>query len=107
MGIMQLYWKILKHFNKSRWGDNDAPLVGKINFGDFGRLKPLSNDWGFSRGGPVDRYYIENFLKENADCIRGVALEVKDDNYLRKFGGEQVTRREILDVDSNNPKATV
>jgi len=97
---------MLMKFNGGRMGPDGSPKVGKINFGDFGRLKPISPDWGFQRGGPVDRYYIENFLRKNSSLIKGRALEVKDDDYLRKFGS-QVTKYEILDVDKDNPKATI
>src|SRR5690348_8634455 len=42
---------------------NDAAIgVGRVNFGDLRRLKPISVVWGFDRGRPVDRYYIEQFL---------------------------------------------
>jgi len=100
--------RIVKRFtnNTKRALDYDPP-VGKIDFGDFDRLKPISTDWGFKRGGSVDRYYIENFLKKNANDIKGYALEVMNDNYLKRFGGEQVKRRDILDIDAHNPKATV
>ena len=41
-------------------------------------LQPISNVFGFDRGQPIDRYYVENFLSENASLIRGVVLEVAD-----------------------------
>lgn len=37
-------------------------------------------------GTPVDRYYIERFLSEHAERIRGNVLEVKDASYTRRFG---------------------
>ena len=37
---------------------------------------PMSDSWGFERGTPVDRYYIERFLERNADAIRGDVLEI-------------------------------
>ena len=86
---------------------DNIPPVGKINFGDFSRLKPISEDWGFGRGGAIDRYYIESFLKKHSKLIKGDCLEIKDDNYLNKFGSNKITHRDILDIDSNNPKATV
>src|SRR6185503_10982321 len=57
--------------------------VGQISFGNLRRLTPISRVFGFDRGTPVDRYYIENFLADNASDIRGRVLEVGDDSYTR------------------------
>ena len=67
---------------------------------------PLSHDWGFDRGTPVDRYYIERFLARHGGDIRGRVLEVKDDAYTRRFGSG-VERADIIDIDAGNPRATV
>ena len=45
----------------------------------------ISNDFGFSRGNPIDRYYIENFLKKNQNDFVGESLEFGTDFYLKKF----------------------
>ncbi|MCK4818885.1 polysaccharide deacetylase family protein, partial [bacterium] len=34
-------------------------------------LNPISSKFGFDRGKPIDRYYIENILNENKHFIRG------------------------------------
>lgn len=68
-------------------------------------LKPISPNYGANRGEPVDRYYIEKFLSENADLIKGVCLEVESDNYCVKFGN--ASKCEVLDINNNNPKATL
>ena len=86
---------------------SEMPAVGEINFGDFARLTPISTDWGLKRGGSIDRYYIENFLEKYAGDIKGRALEILNDNYLKRFGGALVKHRDILDVDASNPQATV
>ena len=69
---------LLPAFRKKRLR---IPAVGKIDFGDFARVTPMSTDWGFKRGGSIDRYYIENFLEKNSADIKGCALEILDDNY--------------------------
>lgn len=74
--------------------------------GTLRRTRPLSDVWGYDRGTPVDRYYIERFLAENRDAIRGRVLEVKDSRYTDRFGGD-VRERAVLDVDPANPQATV
>jgi glycosyltransferase involved in cell wall biosynthesis len=79
----------------------------KIDFGDFRRLEPVSSVFGFDRGTPVDRVYIERFLERHATDIRGRVLEVGSDDYTRRFGGSRVEAIDILHVDSSNPRATV
>ncbi|HEX2866162.1 MAG TPA: FkbM family methyltransferase [Ignavibacteriales bacterium] len=50
------------------------------------KLLPVSNTFGFDRGTPIDRYYIEKFLSENRKFISGSVLEIGDRTYTRKFG---------------------
>lgn len=77
-----------------------------IGSGQFNRSSPLSVEYGFDRGTPVDRYYIERFLEAHATDIRGRVLEIGDDSYSRRFGGKRITRQDILHV-AGNPKATI
>jgi SAM-dependent methyltransferase len=74
--------------------------------GTLRRLTPVSNEWGFDRGTPIDRHYIEAFLTEHRAQIRGRVLEIKDSTYTDRFGSG-VTRRDVLDVDPANPIATI
>jgi SAM-dependent methyltransferase len=67
---------------------------------------PLSSEWGFDRGTPIDRYYIEHFLERHATDIRGRVLEVKSSDYTRRFG-RGVVREEVLDISTDNPLATL
>jgi SAM-dependent methyltransferase len=77
--------------------------VVRARFGDLRRTEPAS-EWGFGRGTPVDRWYIERYIAENAHLIRGHALEVKEDLYASRFGASSV---DVLDIDEGNPHATV
>src|SRR6185503_9917132 len=61
--------------------------------------EPLSHDWGFERGTPIDRYYIERFLDRRRGDVRGRVLEIKDDAYTRRYGSG-VERADVLDVDA-------
>ncbi len=81
--------------------------TGTINFGDLGRRTPISPVFGLDRGLPVDRYYIEQFLAAHAEDIRGRVLEAGDRYYTCKFGGERVTRSDVLHVAQGNPAATI
>ena len=74
--------------------------------GSLGTTRPLSTCWGHERGNPVDRYYIEAFLTEHRQSIRGRVLEVKDSFYTTRFG-TAVEAAEVLDIDATNPHATV
>ncbi len=69
--------------------------------------EPLSDDYGFERGTPLDRKYIEGFLAAHRDAIRGSVLEVGDDHYAARFGGNKVSERHVVDIDATNPNATV
>lgn len=81
-------------------------LRRRINFGSLGRTTPFSREFGFDRGTPVDRLYIEQFLARNSDAIRGVTLEVGDDDYTRRFGGDRTSKRHVLHVDPSIETAT-
>jgi len=83
------------------------PAVGAVRWGDLRRTSSIGGGWGFERGTPVDRDYIEDFLRERASDIAGHVLEVKDAAYTRQFGGEWVTESAVLDVDPQNPDATI
>ncbi len=68
------------------------------------RTKPLSDIWGADRGTPIDRYYIERFLHQNRQTIRGDVLEVKHPMYTDRFG-VGVRTRSVLDIDPANERA--
>ena len=77
----------------------------------FGRTykstRPLSEIYGYDRGKPIDRYYIEKFMEENKDLIKGNCLEITDNDYTVKYGGEKVTHSDAFDIDTNNKHATI
>jgi SAM-dependent methyltransferase len=70
-------------------------------------LQPISTKYGFDRGLPIDRIYIEKFLDENKKLIKGRCLEVVDNTYTKKFGGKKVTRPEVIDNDKKSKTATI
>ncbi len=81
-------------------------VVRPAPYGMLWRRRPVSTLWGFDRGTPVDRHFIEQFLAENGDAIRGRVLEVKDDTYTRRHGSH-VEVADVLDIDAANPAATI
>jgi SAM-dependent methyltransferase len=88
----------------TRW-----PPVGAVRFGSLRRVTPISDTFGFDRGLPIDRYYIEQFLKDHSACIRGRVLEIGDSTYTTMFGGRDgpIEQSDVLDVQPENPRATL
>jgi len=82
------------------------PPVGTVRFGSFRRLSPISPIFALDRGFPIERYYIEEFLRAHASDIRGRALEFGDTFYLDRFGGDGVTRKDVFSYVPS-PTATV
>ena len=85
---------------QTRW-----PRVGHVNLGQIGGLKPISRNWGGDRGLPIDRYYIEQFLEQQAFDIKGHVLEVGDNSYTLRFGRDQVTKSEVVHAAAGNEQA--
>ena len=83
------------------------PAAGLVNFGDLRRLEPLTRSFGYDRGQPIDRYYIENFLNKYANDISGHVVEIGDDRYTRKFGSTRVTRSDVLDQEHPDSNPTI
>lgn len=77
-----------------------------VRFEDNLRTEPIDNKFGFERGTPIDRYYIEKFLRENADVISGDLLEIAENTYSKRFGSN-VSSYGVLTYDSSDKKATI
>lgn len=71
------------------------------------RGAPLSREFGYDRGLPIDRHYIEGFLAAHSADVRGNVLEIGDATYSQRFGGDRITRQDILHVHAGNPIATI
>jgi hypothetical protein len=94
----------------SRRSTREVPQTaqrGRVGRHPLDGLTPISDVWGFDRGRPVDRHYIEGFLNSRRQDIRGRVLEVKDSRYARTFGTESVAQVDVLDIDSANQHATL
>ena len=81
--------------------------VDGFEWGDFRHAHPVSRDWGYDRGEPVDRRYIAEFLAACSSDIAGRVLEVQEDDCTRRFGGPRVQAVDVLDVVPSNTRATV
>src|SRR5690242_6820169 len=74
----------------NRHGIDYALPVLWVRFGTLRRVTPVSRDYGYDRGLPVDRHYIETFLSSLQMDICGRVLEIGDNTYTRRFGGDRV-----------------
>ncbi len=90
-----------------RYGKPYTPPAGWVRFGHLRRTMPIDRDWGWRRGLPTDRYYIESFLAGQSQDIRGRVMEIADPGYTVKFGGSRVTKSDVLHVAHGNPRATI
>ena len=84
-----------------------ADLRESVTFGDLRRTSPIARDWGYERGTPIDRRYIEDFVEQYAADIRGSVLEVQEPDYTVRFGGNHVRHADVLDLNAGNSRATL
>src|SRR5512145_1780122 len=83
------------------------PPVGWVRFGSLRRITPISSDYGNSRGLEIDRYYIEKFLAEFSTDVRGHVMEIKHNTYTLRYGGDRVTKSDVLHPVEGSPDATI
>jgi len=83
------------------------PPVGRVRLGSLKRTTPISRNYGWERGTPIDRFYIDRFLTQHTDDIGGRVLEIGDDEYTRRYGGDRVTHSDVLHAAEGNPSATI
>ena len=74
--------------------------------GELRRTTPIDANWGFERGTPIDRIYVERFVSRYADDIRGRVLEIAAPDYASRFGRD-VTSVDVLMAEEGNPEATI
>lgn len=57
-------------------------------WGNLRRTEPFSSYFGFERGTPVDRYYLDGFLADKRAYITGDVLEIQCTDYTHRYGHE-------------------
>jgi SAM-dependent methyltransferase len=104
----QRWWKALSPRTRRRLLTvlDAGARARRPRWGNLRRKRPFSEVYGFDRGKPVDRVYIERFLRRKADAITGDVLEVKSADYTTRFGTE-VVRSHVVDIDPTNQTATL
>jgi SAM-dependent methyltransferase len=96
--VQEILWEILRFLKRKKI---------RIDFNALSTAKPVSPIFGFDRGTPIDRYYIEKFLAGQGELIKGRVLEIGDSHYSRRFGGGRVEAYEVLHATSDNKAATI
>ena len=76
------------------------------DLGDLHRVTPIDPNWGFERGTPIDRVYVERFVGAHASDIRGRVLEIAAPDYTTRFG-TGVERVDVLMAREGNAQATI
>ena len=61
-------------------------------------LIPSSKRFGNEKGEPIDRYYIEKFISENAQYLSGTVMEIAEQKYTKMFG-QHIEQSLILHVN--------
>ncbi|HEX8925930.1 MAG TPA: methyltransferase domain-containing protein [Terriglobales bacterium] len=82
------------------------PLDRVTDFSVLRSVRPHRPAFGWHRGKCVDRHYIEQFLAANASDIHGRTVEIGENTYTKQFGGDRVTKAEVLDF-ADHPAATI
>jgi SAM-dependent methyltransferase len=106
------WWGAVQERPRQAWERyTHGTAVGRVRFGSLRRLRPIGAVFGVKRGQSVDRcidrYYITAFLARHAADIHGHVLEIADDTYTRRFGGDRVQCAEVLHAMPGNPAATI
>jgi hypothetical protein len=79
-----------------------------VRFGLLRRVNPIGRSFGMDRGGPIDRHYIDAFIEQHRQDIRGVVLEAGGfTSYTERFGEGRVTRGEVLYPKPGFPDGTL
>ncbi|MFI9559242.1 class I SAM-dependent methyltransferase [Nonomuraea endophytica] len=80
--------------------------LGPSSWGVLARAEPFSDCFGYDRGTPIDRRYIDAFLSAGAHLIRPPLLEVGENVYARRFAGD-TAQTDVVDIDPDNEDATL
>jgi SAM-dependent methyltransferase len=84
-----------------RVGRRASPPLGQIDFGDLRQLQSLGQDTRDSAQ-PVDRYYIQQFVRRHARALHGRVLKIGNDQYTSVFAGRDITLTSLAFTDDTD-----
>jgi SAM-dependent methyltransferase len=106
--LERLAWRVIRTNIVKKLIRQNTPLKNwPPERNDKEKLQPFSRDFGLERGTPVDRYYIDQFLKNNNLDIKGRVLDFGENYYTTKYGGANVEKSDILCPVDGNPGTTI
>ena len=81
------------------------PIIRHLRAMRFRRLIPLAE--GRSNGLSTIRYYWHDFLDKHRHDIQGLALEIGNTETIRRYGDDQLTQADALDLSAHDPEVRV
>jgi hypothetical protein len=78
--------------------------IAPIDPAGLTRVQPISRRFAMDRGTPIDRHYIEAFLRRHRALITGDVMEIGGPRYARMFGASSIA---VLHATAGNPDATL
>jgi hypothetical protein len=91
--IKRMLGKRLTVAARLRWRRLPVPRWGNLR-----RTRPFSDSFGFERGSPIDRHYVNRFLEAHRSLITGSVLEIQLTGYTDRFG-RGVQEAHTLDIN--------
>jgi len=79
------------------WARTVTRGLERPSWGNLRRVTPISTSYGFDRGTPIDRYYVDKFFTAQRHAITGRVLEIQTRDHTRKYG-TAVTTSDTLDI---------
>lgn len=79
------------------WARTVTRGLERPSWGNLRRVMPISTSYGFDRGTPIDRYYVDAFFTAQRSLISGRVLEIQTRDHTRKYG-TAVTASDTLDI---------
>lgn len=93
-------------YNATKW--KVFGVQGGDRLGPLRRVTRIYADDGWTRGLPISRFYTaKRFLPAHRSDICGHVLEFYDSIYTREFGGERVTKSDVLNLTPGQPGSTI
>ena len=83
------------------WRRSRPPDLGALR-----RTTPIDPNWGYERGTPIDRVYVERFVGSHAADIRGHVLEIAAPDYTTRYGTD-LAHGDLLMAKAGHPGATI
>ncbi|MFE0258268.1 class I SAM-dependent methyltransferase [Streptomyces sp. NPDC059010] len=76
-----------------------VPPIGGIDWGQLRRLIPICPAFGMSRGTPIDRHYLNQFIAEIHDFVQGDVVEIGGlDSNGGAYGFTRASKYRGLDI---------